>query len=369
MDHPNLVEVVEVADSHAYVFQFMRLAEHGDLLHRIRVGPIDPSLTIRIIDSLLSAVEYLHSYGICHRDIKLENILLARSTGVKLCDLGLATVTFDGTVKGGCGSFEYSAPEVFTGFTYDGFKADMWSVGVVIYALFARMLPFQDITQDFDFANAAVDYSGIPPAFRPLVGQLLSIDPEARPHATQARSFPGLNSSEIAIKEPFSAIPGEIELGENVEIVSRLSQILRTPFGELMALLASNCPCIERLVFVLAQKKLAVGNPLLKGMWQSLPPHDLANRTIRESFPDCSANVFRHLHALLMRQRCCVSSPIGTDPVIVPMKEVADVRIGYSCIDEGEGNQSILTLVVHEDSDNLAQMIMAQMVGGLTPSA
>jgi hypothetical protein len=51
----------------------------------------------------------------------------------------------------------------------NGFKANMWSVGVVIYAVFARGLPFMSVTREFDFVNAAVDDSVIPPAFRPLV--------------------------------------------------------------------------------------------------------------------------------------------------------------------------------------------------------
>jgi serine/threonine protein kinase len=363
VDHPNIIEVVEVADSHAYIFQFMRLAEHGDLLRRLRTAPLEMSLAFRVIDQLLSAVEYLHSYGICHRDIKLENILLSRPTNVKLCDFGLATMTFDGLVKGGCGSFEYSAPEVIANPVCNGFKADMWSVGVAIYAIFARALPFLNVTREFDFANAVVDYSVIPPAFRPLIEQLLSVDPDARPHATEARGFHALNSSQTRRKDPLSAIPDVIDLTDSTELVSRLSQILRVSYGQLTELLRGDGPRIEKLVFVLAQKKLAVlnSNPLFRGAWRSLPSPVFADRTIQVPFADCSANVFKQLHAVLMRQRCCVSSPIVLEPVIVPMKEAPDVRISFSCVDEGESNQSVLTLVVHEDAGNLAQEILAQL--------
>jgi serine/threonine protein kinase len=371
LDHPAIVEVVEVADSHAYVFQFMRLAEQGDLLKRLRSAPLDVSLGLRVIDHLLRAVEYLHSYGICHRDIKLENILLGRSSGVKLCDFGLSAITFDGIVRGGCGSFEYSAPEVITDPACDGFKADMWSVGNVIYAVFARALPFQNATTDFDFASATVDYSMIPPAFRPLVESLLSLDPAARPHATEARSFAALNSSQTRRREPLSAIQETLDLRDSGEVVSRLSQILRMPFGELMGVLTLPGRRIEKLMFQLARKKLAVlrSDPLFRGAWRSLPLPDLADRTIRQPFSDCSANVFRQLHAMLMKQRCCVSSPIVLEPVIVPLTEAADVRISFSCVDEGESNQSVLTLFLHEDAGNFGQAIIAHMRGALPPAA
>jgi hypothetical protein len=147
--------------------------------------------------------------------------------------------------------------------------------------------------------------------------------------------------------------------------------MLRVPFEELMRIFKGTTPQIEKLIFVLTQKKLAVlrSNPLFRGTWRSLPLPATPDRTIREPFADCSANVFKQLHAVIMRQRCCVSSTIVFEPVIVPMKEAADVQIGFSCVDQGESNQSVLTLVVHEDAQNLVQEILAQMRADAQPAA
>jgi serine/threonine protein kinase len=369
LDYPSIISVVDIADSSGFVFQFMQLAEHGDLLHRLRTAPLEHPLALRLIDQILGAVEYLHSLGICHRDIKLENVLLTRSAGVKLCDFGLAAITFDGIVKGGCGSFEYSAPEIITAPRCDGFKADMWSVGVVIYAIFARALPFKNITRDFNFEAAVVDYSRVPPVFRPWIEQFLSIDPDRRPHASEARGFPPLNSTQVRKKAPFSGIPTDLDLTDSTELVSRLSQVLRMQFDQLVASLRSPKITVEKLLFALFQKKMSnrSGEPLFRGSCRSLPLPESSAMTIRVSFPGCSADVFRRLHSVTMGQRCYVSSPITMDPVIVQTTGPTDRRIAFNCVDDGNAKQSVLTLVLPEDAGDLADLIMAQMQAAFTP--
>jgi serine/threonine protein kinase len=362
VDYPSIINVVDIADSSGYIFQFMQLAEHGDLLHRLRTAPLEQSLALRLIDQVLGGVEYLHSLGICHRDIKLENILLTRSGGIKLCDFGLAAITFDGIVKGSWGSFEYSAPEVIAGPQCDGFKADMWSVGIVIYAIFARALPFKNVNRDFAFEEAVIDYSCIPPVFRPWIEQLLSIDPDMRPHASEARAFPPLNSTQVRKKAPLSGIPTDLDLTDSIELVSRLSQVLRIEFDQLIVTLHDSRTTLEKLLFRLLQKKVTnrLSDPLFRGTCRSLPLHE-ATTTIRVSFPGCSSDVFRRLHSITMGQRCYVSSPITMDPVIVQATGPTDRRIAFSCVDEGDAKQSVLTLVLPEDAGDLADVIMGQM--------
>jgi BR serine/threonine kinase len=86
------------------------------------------------------AVEYLHSHGICHRDLKPENILLDTHHRIKLADLGFARWMRRNIADTSCGSPHYAAPEVIGGVQYDGRRADIWSLGVVLFALLAALL-------------------------------------------------------------------------------------------------------------------------------------------------------------------------------------------------------------------------------------
>ena len=90
---------------------------------------------------------HCHRLGVCHRDLKLENLLIDANGDVRLSDFGLAaTVAPDGSdlLLTRCGTPHYAAPEVLLERPYDGFQADVWSCGVILYALLCGHLPFQD---------------------------------------------------------------------------------------------------------------------------------------------------------------------------------------------------------------------------------
>lgn len=92
---------------------------------------------------LMNAVSSMHAEGIVHRDLKPENILIRNET-LKVADFGLCNQMTDGeSLMTSCGSPNYAAPEVIEGNGYDGAQADVWSCGVILYALLTRSLPFE----------------------------------------------------------------------------------------------------------------------------------------------------------------------------------------------------------------------------------
>ena len=80
-----------------------------------------------------------------HRDLKPENLLLDHNHNIKIVDFGLSNIyNSNEPLKTACGSPCYAPPEMIAGLQYDGLKADIWSSGVILYALLCGYLPFDD---------------------------------------------------------------------------------------------------------------------------------------------------------------------------------------------------------------------------------
>jgi hypothetical protein len=117
-------------------------------------GPLEEGRARRYFCQLISALHYLHNVRfIAHRDLKAENVLLDRNDNIRLIDFGLSRAFTKGTptLLTACGSPAYEAPEMIKGFSYTK-AADMWSAGVLLYAIVAGRLPFdsenrQDLLQ------------------------------------------------------------------------------------------------------------------------------------------------------------------------------------------------------------------------------
>ena len=101
---------------------------------------IDEITAIRFFRQIIYGIDYLHSHSICHRDLKLENILLDEQDNVKIGDFGFARWMKTNIAETSCGSLHYAAPEVVKGTKYDGRIADVWSCGVILYSLIAVCL-------------------------------------------------------------------------------------------------------------------------------------------------------------------------------------------------------------------------------------
>ena len=108
---------------------------------RKRLGEADARA---IFVQILMAVEYLHTTGIVHRDIKLENVLFDENRSMKLVDFGFSVGCRDPTkkLKIFCGTPSYMAPEIVMRRQYEGRPVDIWSLGVLLYAMLCGMFPF-----------------------------------------------------------------------------------------------------------------------------------------------------------------------------------------------------------------------------------
>lgn len=140
LDHPNIVRAIETFEFKGKISTVMELCSGGDLYSR---EPYTEAEAARILSSILSAITYMHSRNISHRDLKFENVLFANGSpmsDIKLIDFGLSHVYIDKKLTDVVGTIYTMAPEVILGNHTD--KADMWSIGVIAFMLLSSAFPF-----------------------------------------------------------------------------------------------------------------------------------------------------------------------------------------------------------------------------------
>lgn len=153
VEHANIIKIVDVFENQGF-FQLV-MEKHGsglDLFAFIDRHPcLDEPLASYIFRQLVSAVRYLRSQGIIHRDIKDENIVIAEDFTIKLIDFGSAAYLEKGKLfYTFCGTIEYCAPEVLIGNPYRGPELEMWSLGVTLYTLIFEENPFCEVEETME---------------------------------------------------------------------------------------------------------------------------------------------------------------------------------------------------------------------------
>ncbi|KZL78958.1 serine threonine protein kinase [Colletotrichum incanum] len=147
VDHPNVMKVYDIWENRSEIYLVLEYVEQGDLFDYINTnGRFAEEGAMFLFRQMMSALQYCHSFNICHRDLKPENILLTSDNKVKIADFGMAALhqSSDHRLVTACGSPHYAAPELLKHKHYRGDKADIWSLGVILYALLAACLPFDD---------------------------------------------------------------------------------------------------------------------------------------------------------------------------------------------------------------------------------
>ena len=143
--HPNIIRLYEVIETNNEIILIMEYAPGGELYDLICKGRINEENSRRIFQQIIFGLEYLHAHQVAHRDLKPENILLDEEQNVKIADFGLSNVMRDGIfLYSSCGSPNYAAPELINGKFYNGSSIDIWSCGVILYALLTGTLPFDE---------------------------------------------------------------------------------------------------------------------------------------------------------------------------------------------------------------------------------
>ncbi|KAE8163175.1 serine/threonine protein kinase [Aspergillus tamarii] len=197
--HPHIARLYEVLVTEKLVWLVLEYCP-GDELYNylLNHGPLPVDKVKRIFTQLVGAVAYVHSKSCVHRDLKLENILLDKHENVKLCDFGF-TREYEGKasyLQTFCGTICYSAPEMLKGEKYAGEKIDVWSLGIILYALLAGELPFDEdddqVTKTRILTEDPAYNDRFPDDAKTLINLLLSKRPLIRPSLDEILAHPFL---------------------------------------------------------------------------------------------------------------------------------------------------------------------------------
>lgn len=201
LKHPSILAFHQAFEDNKAVYIVTEFCPRGDLYTYLdtKSSALPEREALKYMRQLFSALHYMHSNGISHRDIKPENILLDQRGNIKLADFGLCHLrppTGPVSTTHYCGTLQYAAPEIAASRPYVPQYSDMWSCGILFYALLTKCLPYKRAGQArlmHDIRHLDVDalldsrrLAQVSEASRMLLRQLLSRTPEDRPTAQKA---------------------------------------------------------------------------------------------------------------------------------------------------------------------------------------
>jgi calcium-dependent protein kinase len=278
VDHPNIVRLENVFETSEDIHLVMEYMGGGELFQRLaQCKRYSEEMAVDLCRMMLSAVAYLHGKRIIHRDLKLENFLYEEgSDNVKLVDFGLAKLfDRDSTLSEYCGTFCYMAPEVLTQSYTE--KADMWSMGVIAYALLVGEMPFRgraaEVVRKVKSSGPrsySEKFFKLSTPARDFVKALLQRDPNRRPSARSALEHPWIATQERGRQtETLLDSNSVVSLWE----FSQASRLRRSVLSMMAWSVSPEAQAQLRQQFLLVDKDHS-GTITMQELLRALPKHD-----------------------------------------------------------------------------------------------
>nr|ACV87297.1 POPK-1 kinase protein [Phallusia mammillata] len=186
IDHPHILGLYDVYENKKYLYLILELIAGGELFdYLVKKGRLSSREARHFFRQIVSAVDFCHHHNVCHRDLKPENLLLDEKNNIKVADFGMASLQPEGyLLETSCGSPHYACPEVIRGEKYDGRTADVWSCGVILFALLVGALPFDDdnLRNLLEKVKRGVYHIPhfVPPDAQNLLRGMIEVKPEKR---------------------------------------------------------------------------------------------------------------------------------------------------------------------------------------------
>ena len=197
--HNNIVHLYDIKETPSSLYIIMEYVQGKELFDYIvskrRLSEIE---ACNFYQQIISGIEYLGKIRVVHRDLKPENLLLDKEKNIKIVDFGISNIYPNNELlKTACGSPCYAAPEMINGELYKGLGADIWSSGIVLYAMLCGYLPFGDEDNEKLYKKITSGKFEIPKFLsencKDILRKILNTDPEKRFTIKQIKKHPWFN--------------------------------------------------------------------------------------------------------------------------------------------------------------------------------
>ncbi|KAI0739066.1 hypothetical protein C8Q80DRAFT_228157 [Daedaleopsis nitida] len=203
MNHPNIMRIYDVYEGDKELYLILEYVEGGELFDfLVNRGRLPPAEALAYFKQIVYGLNYAHTFSIIHRDLKPENILIHSLNPplVKIADWGMAAFAPPTLqLETSCGSPHYASPEIVNGHKYCGTATDIWSCGVILYALLTGRLPFDDKNVRTLLTKVKVGKYDMPsyvdPLAKDLLTRMLIVDVNERITMAQILAHPWLESA------------------------------------------------------------------------------------------------------------------------------------------------------------------------------
>lgn len=264
IEHPNILQLIDVWITPSELILILEYADGGELFDYLcQRGRLPKSEALDYFQQIITAVDYCHRFNICHRDLKPENILLDQDNNIKIADFGMAVWQDGGDLlQTACGSPHYAAPEVIKGLAYNGKSSDIWSCGVILYALLVSRLPFDHEDLGTLLTKIQVGKFSMPkeldPRAKDLIWRMLEVDVEKRITMPEILNHPFFVSQPLKhatstaprMRHPQDPISSEADI--DLDMFENLQTLWReVPAKALVDRLLSNEPSWQKDVYYL----------------------------------------------------------------------------------------------------------------------
>ena len=215
MHHVNVVRTYEIVSTDTTFYIFMDFCAKGELFNYIvQQKHLSEEKSAFFYYQLINGIEYIHKKGVCHRDLKPENLLLTEKMKLKIIDFGLSNYFSGNLLETPCGSPCYASPEMVIGNKYNGFCIDVWSSGIILFAMLCGYLPFEEADNDEyneilfrNIVECNIEYPAqfVTPVARDLLSKILVKDPRKRITIEEIKQHNFYLLGELLYKQTFES--------------------------------------------------------------------------------------------------------------------------------------------------------------------